>query len=209
MSQEPSLLQEALTSPEGGTPPPAPTPPTDPAAPAAEPAKPTPEEDAAAKANDTRLNPFKAEEIKLPEGTVLDEGLVKEFTDLVNTKGVPRDVAQALVGLQEKAMKAASERGSAQWSDMTTAWRKESMDHPEFGGAKFQSTMSSVAKVVNAHGTPELKAVFDLTGIGNNPHFIGFLHKLSQQLTEPGPISGAPAITEALEARLYPTMKGT
>ena len=209
MSQEQSLLQEALNPPVDGTPPVVETPKAaDPAA-APEAAKPTPEETAAAAANDTRVNPFKPEEIKLPEGVVFDEGLVKEFTELVNTKGVPRDVAQALVGLQEKAMKAASERGSAQWSDMTTAWRKEATEHPEFGGQKFQSTMSSVAKVVNAHGTPELKAVFDLTGIGNNPHFIGFLHKLSQHLTEPGPISGTPAATEALEARLYPTMKGT
>ena len=195
----PSLISDPqVTPPQGeGTSPPAEKP------------EPTPEEAEAAKAADTKLNPFKLEEIKLPEGVEVDQALATKFVELVNAEGIPRPLVQKLVALQEESMKSAVEARTTQWNSMNEQWRKESQEHPEFGGAKFNATMSQVAKVVNTYGTPELKGIFDLTGVGNNPHFIQFLAKIGATVNEPGPVVGTPpAATQALEARLYPTMKG-
>ena len=197
----PSLVTGTL--PTEGTPPAEGTPPGD-----TPPAK-TPEQIEADKAADTKLNPFKLEEIKLPEGVEVDQALASEFVELVNAEGIPRPLVSKLVALQEKSMKAAVEARTSTWNTMNDQWRKESQEHPEFGGAKFQTTMSQVAKVVNTYGTPELKAVFDLTGAGNNPHVIQFLAKIGATLNEPPPVSGTPTPqASALENRLYPSMKG-
>lgn len=151
-------------------------------------------EEAAKLANDTTKNPFKPEEIKFSSADIkVDEASAKEFTELVNKHGIPRDAVAGLVALQEKTMKAASEAGSAQWKELQESWRQEATKDPEIGGEKLQPSLGAIAKVMDKYGTPELRQAFDLTGAGNNPHVIKFLAKVAKDLTEPGPISGAPA----------------
>lgn len=150
-------------------------------------------DEAAAKANDTRANPFKADEIKLAEGFEVDEATTKSFVDVVNKFGLPRDAVAELVTLQSNAMKAASEKGSALWTKMQEDWQKEIQADPDIGGEKLKENLGAVAKVLDKYGTPDLRAAFDLTGAGNNPHVIRFMAKIAKELNEPGPTTGVPA----------------
>jgi len=162
-------------------------------------------DEAAAKANDTRANPFKADEIKLAEGFEVDEATAKSFVDTVNKFGLPRDAIAELVTLQSNAMKAASEKGSALWTKMQEDWQAEIKADPAIGGEKLAENLGAVAKVIDKYGTPELRAAFDMTGAGNNPHVIRFMAKIAKDLNEPGPIPGAPAVgAKDAAATLFP-----
>lgn len=162
-------------------------------------------EDKKAAEGDMKANPFKVEEIKLPEGVEVDPELQKGFVELVNKHGLSREAAAELVTLQANAMKAVSDKSNGAWDEMQTTWQKEVSADPDVGGAKQETVLSAISKLVDHYGTPELRGVFDLTGAGNNVHVIKFLAKIAADLGEPGPVSGRPAGTPKDAATiLYP-----
>lgn len=160
--------------------------------------------EAAAKANDTKANPFKVEELKVPEGLQVDEAISKSFVELVNKFGIGRDAAAELVNLQATLAKSASEAGSKAWSDMQDTWRKEALADPDIGGEKLKPAIGAISKVIDQFGSPELRIAFDLTGAGNNPHVLKFLHKVASVLGEGNFVPGSPGNTPMSAAdKLY------
>lgn len=157
------------------------------------------------KANDTKQTPFKADEIKLPEGMTLDETVSKDFVELVNKHGLPRSAVADLVNLQAKAMTAISEKGNQLWDEMQTSWQTEVTKDPDVGGDKQTEALTSISKLIDQYGDGELRGVFDLTGAGNNVHVVKFLAKIAKELGEKGPVSGSPGTSDkTLAERLYP-----
>lgn len=197
--QSPTTTTTQTTDPNAASAP-------DPAKAVPEPAKPDP--NAAKPLPDTKTEPFKVEEIKLPEGFEIDAPVAEKFTGLVNKYGLSREAVNELVSLQTDAMKAASEKGSALWDQTQDQWRAQAEKDPDIGGEKLAPTLSGISKLVDKYGTPELRGVFDLTGAGNHPEVIKFLNKMVQALpvAEGTAVSGAPAASKkSLEDRLYPT----
>lgn len=162
--------------------------------------------DAAAANKVSKDNPFKVEDIKLPEGLKLNEATSKGFVELVNKFGIGRDAAAELVKLQGDFMKAASETGDKQWQAVQEQWQEQTKNDPEIGGDKLGPTTGAISKIIDTYGTPELRQAFDLTGAGNNPHVIKFLAKLAKQLTEPSPPPPPSVMTgnESIAQRMYP-----
>lgn len=138
----------------------------------------------AAKANDTKANPFKVEEIKLPEGMQIDAPIAEKFVGVVNKFGLGRDAVAELTALQAEAMKNVSEAGSKLYADMQETWRNEAKADTVIGGEKLAPVLGNVAKVVDRYGTPALRGVFDLTGAGNNLEVIKFINNIYSDLGE-------------------------
>lgn len=171
----------------------------DPAAvdPAADPAKTEP----------TEFTPLTAEDIVIPEGFEVDEPLRDEFLGLANEAKLPKETVGKLIALQAKANEAASERVSRAWEETQEQWREQAKSDPVIGGDKLDGVLSSVGKVIDAYGktlTPEaeteFRQVMDMTGAGNHPAVIKFIHSLAKQLDEGGPVLGsvsAPAANAA------------
>lgn len=157
----------------------------------AKPPEETPEQkaakEAAAKNAVSKDNPFKPEELKLPDGVKIDETTSKSFVDLVNKFGIGRDAAAELVNLQVAAMKAASEKGDSAWNDMQTEWQNNIKADPDFAGDKFTTAQAGIGQLLTKYGDAATRAAFDLTGAGNNPAIFKMLSKIAQDLTEPGP----------------------
>lgn len=165
------------------------------------------EKAAAAKANDTKANPFKFEEIKLPDGFTIDEPIAKGFVEVVNKFGLGRDAVGELVKLQADAMKGVSEAGNKLYSDMRDGWKKEITADAEFGGEKLAANLGSISKLVDEFGGPELRSQMDLTGAGDNPHMIRFLTKVAKAVQERPfvPPGGQADIPKDVAALLFPT----
>ena len=154
----------------------------------------------------TKDNPFKAEELKLPEGTTLDPEAGKSFVDLVNKFGISRDAVNELVALQNKVMLANSEAGSRDWAKMQEEWSSEVMKDAEIGGTNWPKVQTKIGGLLDTYGTPELRQAFDLTGAGNNPHVVRFMSKVASVLSEGGFISSNASTTGERSAAeiLYP-----
>jgi hypothetical protein len=207
------MPNDPVTTP---TPEPVATPPaTDPAAtpPAAEPPKLEGTEPAKVDpALDTRVNPFKVDEIKFSaEGVTIDPEMGNAFTAIVNEHGLSRDVVAKLVGLQEKVMLANSEAGSRSWTETQEQWAAEVQKDPELGGQKWPEVQGQIGQLLDTYGSPELREAFDLTGAGNNPHVVRFMSKVAKVLNESGFISANPGGGGAKSAAdiLYPNQGKT
>lgn len=142
------------------------------------------EKEAAAKANDTKLNPFKLEEIKVPEGMVIDETVTKPFVELINKYGISREASAELVNLQASVMKTASEKGSADWNTLQETWKAQITADTSIGGEKLAPALGLISKAIDKFGSPETRLAFDLTGAGNNPDIIKFMHKMASNFSE-------------------------
>jgi len=190
VNQTPTTSPEATPAPGDAVKPPESAPVSSPEAAPGVPPPPTAEEKAAAEAKAKALvskdNPFKPEELKLPEGFVLNEDASKTFVELVNKHAIPRDAVGDLVKLQADFMKAASEKGETQWNELQTTWQNEVRADPEIGGSKLSQTQSGIGKLLTTYGDDKVRAAFDLTGAGNNPAIVRFLAKMAADLTEPG-----------------------
>lgn len=154
----------------------------------------------------TKDNPFKAEEVKFPDGTQVDQAMVSSFVDVVNEFGLPRTAVAKLLDLQQKAMLANSEAGSRDWAKMQETWTGEVMKDPEIGGQNWPQVQTKIGGLLDTFGSPELRQAFDLTGAGNNPHVVRFMSKVANILSESGYISSnASGATEKSAAEiLYP-----
>lgn len=172
--------------------------------------EPTPEEKAKLEAETKNKvspdNPFKPEELKLPDGFVIDETASKGFVELVNKHGIPRDGVAELVKLQSDLMKAASERGDAQRDELWNSWRNEVMADKEIGGDKLTQTQAGIGHLLTKYGDAKTRAAFDLTGAGNHPDIIKFLAKMTADLTEPGtrPPPSHTTSEKSLADKMYP-----
>ena len=174
--------------------------------PPVEPAK----EPEAPKEPEAQAEAFKLEDLKFSEGFTVDTPIAEAFVDIVNKRGLSREVVSDLVALQEKAVKASSEAGSQLWADTQEQWRKEVLADPSIGGDKWEATSNRIDQIIDKYGSPEVRAAHDLTGAGNNPHIVRMMAKIAAELTEAKFISSGTTSTspaQDLASRLYPTMK--
>lgn len=157
--------------------------------------------------------PLTVDGIKIPEGSEANAESLTKFTEILNdSKLSPGDRANALVSLQAEITKAASEGASKAWDDFNTAQQDEVRKDPEIGGAKLEATLGAIGTLLNTHGSPELRTVFDNSGAGNNIHVVKFLSKIAGLVGEGKPLAApAPAKSQDdVATRMFPSMtKGT
>ena len=155
--------------------------------------------------------PITFDQLTLPEGFAISEDLSKSFVDLMNDKDMsPTERAQSLIDLQAKALTSMAEANQNVWNTQQETWKTEVKNDPEIGGAHLEGKLANIGKLLTEFGTPELRGIFDLTGMGNNIHAIRFLDKIASQLTEGRFVSGsAPTVGgESAAQKLFPSMKG-
>jgi hypothetical protein len=129
--------------------------------------------------------PLTEKDFKIPDGIVVAPEVQTEFLGIMNNAELdPAKRAQALIDLQAKVARSASEKASKDWDDTQTMWRNEVQADPQVGGTKMQENLGQVSKIIDEFGSPELRHVFDLTGAGNNIHVVKFLLKMGAALNE-------------------------
>ncbi len=149
--------------------------------------------------------PLTADDFTLPDGVETNDELQTEFLEIMNKDQEPKDRLQALVDLQVKANQVAQEAASKLWQDLQDKWTEEVKADPDIGGSKLEATQSVIAKSLEEFGNKDVREAFVLTGAGNNPHIVRYVHKMAVALSEGKPVVGTPATAEATQAeKLYP-----
>ena len=152
--------------------------------------------------------PFDATALQVPEGFTLDEGSMNTFLGVMNNRELtPVQQAQSLLELQANLTTKSSEAGSQAWKDEQAAWQAEISADPVLGGANLTQTLTGIGNLMDRFANDDVRAAFDRTGAGNNPHIVRFLSTLVSQLKEPAPLDpgkpgngGAP---RSLADRIY------
>lgn len=151
------------------------------------------------------FTPLTSTDLNFGEGVTINEAARDEFLTTLNNRDLtPAQQAQALVELQGRLSREASEAGSLAWTETQNTWRTETLT--AFGDqAKLDAALTDVGGLVNEFGTPELRQVMDLTGAGNNQHVVQFLAKVAAQLKEgrPAPVPTPAPTLASVADRIY------
>ena len=202
------------------------TPPADPAPPAAggdddgddtalggkkpDPADPAP---AADPAPETPTVP-ETYELTAPEGMTIDADLLTEATPIFKELGLSNEAASKVLPLAQslitKTQDATVQQFIDQGNQQRKAWLDEARADPEIGGNKWDTTLHTAGRGLDALGYGEgsaLRTLLNETGLGNHPEMIKAMAKIGGMVGEDGDFVRADAgakIQVPLEKRLYP-----
>lgn len=153
--------------------------------------------------------PLTFDKLTVPEGFQVDEATQSALLETINSADLsPSARAQKLVDLGAGLVQKVHEDNYNAWTSQQTAWQDEVRADSEIGGDKLAPALGEIAKLVDKYGTPEVRQIMDATGAGNNIHVVKMLHKIAKDLSEGGPVLGAPSLPkESLAERMYPSMK--
>lgn len=127
-------------------------------------------------------------EFQAPEGTELDQGLVKDFGEVARELNLSQDAAQKLVAKMSPSL----ERMQAEKIEHLRAeWAAASRNDAEFGGDQFDTNMKGVNRAYSQFTTPELREIFARTGLDSHPEMIRMFHRLAKQTRDPRYVRGA------------------
>ena len=134
------------------------------------------------------VEPLKVEDFKDVAGFDAADPHLKSYVDTMNDQALsPKERATKLLELQKAVVDGLSEKGNQAFMKMNEDWAAQTRADPEFANGKLEPALGGISKLVNRFGGPETREAFDLTGAGNHPAIIKFLHKMSAILNEPGP----------------------
>lgn len=134
----------------------------------------------------------------VPEGVTLDEGDLKQFTEIAKELKLPQEHASKLVGLaiaREQARAEAFVKQVQTWADEVKADKELGTDE----------SIATAKKAIDL-GPPELKELLNSTGLGNHPVVVRWALSVGKALSEDKFIAGKDggnAQPKTLEERLY------
>ncbi|MTH65069.1 hypothetical protein [Paracoccus shanxieyensis] len=171
-----------------------------PATPAADPAK---TEDATAAVEDFKLT--------APEGAEAFQGDFDAFAGAMDgwLKANPNATAREALAEAANRQAAKAHESAQHMTQQMADWTQELRDDKEFGGERFDQSVATAVKGIEAVGSPELRSLLDTTGMGNHPSIVRAFQKVGQLVADaPFATGTVPASApKGMGARMYPNMK--
>jgi hypothetical protein len=149
-----------------------------PDAPAPEPAAPEPKPDAPA-------TPEALADFTLPDGFTADPALMTQLKEALSTDGLSmQERGQKLVDMYAKMQTESAAEQAEAWETVQTEWRSTIEKDPVLGGSNTARTQEVLGKALDVYGNDAVREAFALTGAGNNPDVVRFIHKMAVALNE-------------------------
>ncbi len=134
--------------------------------------------------------PAEYADFTLPEGVTADAALLGELKDLAKGLNLTQAQAQQLADLGLKQLQGVLSAQQQALTDQVKAWAEAAKTDKEFGGDKFEANLAVAKRAVDAFTTPELRALFDKTGLGNHPDMIRAFYKAGKLISEDALLPG-------------------
>lgn len=150
--------------------------------------------------------PIAYEAFKLPEGIEPDQGQIGEYTGLLGKHRIPQEVGQELLDLHTAALttfvdgqreRTLADQHAA-FDAVRADWRKQVMADEQLGGAGWETAKGVIARTRDLFmsgskpGTPEyvkdtkeFNDFLRVTGAGDHPAFLKFIHNVGRRFDEP------------------------
>lgn len=147
-------------------------------------------------------------EVKLPEGMELDAGMLDKFTPVFKELKLPQEavqkLAEAYAPMVKEMAEAQMKQGVDGFKQIVREWKDETIQ--KLGG-DYEKKVAAAATAIDKFGSPELRKLFDDTGVGNNYEMVNFLIKVGQAISPDSFPGGSTAPSGPTLDVLYPTMK--
>ena len=120
-------------------------------------------------------------EFKAPEGQEFDAEIIGSFSEIAKELNLTQEAAQKLLDTMGPRI---AERQMGQLEAIRNDWAQASQTDKEFGGDKLQENLAVAKKALDSFGTPELRALLNESGLGNNPEVIRFMYRAGKSISE-------------------------
>lgn len=142
-------------------------------------------------------------EFEMPEGVELDKDALNDFTGVAKELKLDQAAAQKLADVGVKM----AQRQKEVFENTKAAWAEQARTDKDIGGEKFEQNLAMAKKTLETFGSPELKEILNVSGLGNHPVVIKFLVNTSKAISEDGFVTGTPAGGNTdLAKKLFPSM---
>ena len=154
------------------------------------------------------------EAFKAPEGVSFEGGRFGEFQEVLGQNSValaaayksgdPAQINKAAQDLGQKFLdlhmaEQADLRTQMQndqvraWNDTKRTWRDQVLNDPEIGGPNIEKSLRTIGSVIDTFAqepafNQRLRQAFSLTGAGENPDVVRFMHAVGKALGEGSPV---------------------
>lgn len=122
-------------------------------------------------------------DFQLPDGMEMDTALAEKAGPVLKEAGISREQANKLAGIIAQDRK---ERFEA-WGKTQEEWITSAKTDKEFGGDKFDTSITGAKRVLNKFGTPELQEYLTASGGGNHPEMIRFMARVGNAISDDSP----------------------
>lgn len=120
-------------------------------------------------------------EFVAPEGKEFDAETIGQFSEIAKELNLSQEAAQKLVETMGPKI---AERQMAQVEMVRNEWAQQAQSDKEYGGDKLQENLAVAKKALDSFGSPELRALLNESGLGNNPEVIRFMYRAGKAISE-------------------------
>ena len=117
----------------------------------------------------------------------IEPAFVDGYSGLAKKYGMDQEKATAML---KEAVDIANKLDIEGVSRQTQEWQAQARNDKEFGGSALDANLSIAKKALDTYGTPQIRELLEVTGMGNNPEMIRFFYRVGKTLTEDGVVSG-------------------
>ena len=141
-------------------------------------------------------------EFKPTEGITLGDAVLAKYGDVAKSLNLTQDQAQKVL---TDVAPAIAQQQADQHKATVSKWESEARADKEFGGEQFDANLALAKRAIDAHFSPEFKALLDQTGLGNHPELIRGLIKVGKTVTPDRYVAGGSGNTAQTDfaTRLY------
>jgi hypothetical protein len=127
----------------------------------------------------------------------VEAGRLDSFKALCAAQKLSPEAAQALIDWQVADHTAENAAVDQQIAETSKAWHDSIRNDAELGGKNYAATEAACNRVVGKFFTPELKQLFNDSGLGNHPEVVRVFARIGAGLAEDRSIApSAPAATQ-------------
>lgn len=117
-------------------------------------------------------------EIALPDGLQLDEAVFTKAEPVLRELNLTNEQATKLASVIAEVRASESEAFVQQVQE----WGNATAADPEIGGKALGENLAAGRRALATHGTPELRALLDNTGLGNHPEVVRFFTRIGKTI---------------------------
>lgn len=162
-------------------------------------AKPKPQE--AEKPAPVESAPIEYQPFKLPDGFEVDTKDMDEFRTVLGEHKAPQELGQKIIDLYTKELQKVADAQKADWQKTLDTWKNDVLADPELGGNRINTVLQQCGSVLEQFGSPQLRKMLEVSGMGNNIEMVRFVHKVAQFVNEPKQVLGTNPVPDAKPSR--------
>lgn len=142
-------------------------------------------------------------DLKLPDGTTLDQSAIERVASYAKEKGLSQEMAQAVLEREHLAVDSYAKALDSQFTAVKEEWKQSGFKDKEIGGEAYKENAELAKRVVTKFASEEFAKILDESGYGNHPELIRTFLRIGKAMAEdklvmPGAQAGGKKSAEEL-----------